>query len=328
MQARIDRDEVLQALWEIKDELAREFGYDIEALFETLRADQAASTHPTVNLAAPESTAKQLVDSSCISRDETTRNLKMANLFFSYSHKDEGLRNELETHLAMLKRQRLIRAWHDRRIVAGKDLHSNISAELESADIILLLVSANFLASDYCYDREMTRALEKDKQGTARVIPVILHPCDWRNAPFGSLRATPPDGKSVSMFANQDEALTQVVKDIRTAVEELGISSEERATSSKQHSGTVPETISPRSSNMRVKRKFTDQEIDDFLESSFEYMARFFAASLDELQNRNENITTKFRRVDANCFTASIYDEGTRTSECTVWTGGDSLPFQ
>nr|VFK30674.1 MAG: TIR domain-containing protein [Candidatus Kentron sp. MB]VFK34245.1 MAG: TIR domain-containing protein [Candidatus Kentron sp. MB]VFK76609.1 MAG: TIR domain-containing protein [Candidatus Kentron sp. MB] len=248
----------------------------------------------------------------------------MANIFFSYSHKDEGLRNELEVHLAMLKRQGLIRAWHDRRIGAGKDVHSNISDELESADIILLLVSASFLASDYCYDREMTRALEKDKQRTARVIPVILHPCDWHSAPFGSLRATPPDGKPVSMFANQDEALTQVVKDIRAAVEELGISLKKRVTLSEQHLGAMRETISPRSGNMRVKTKFTDQEIDDFLESSFEYMARFFAASLDELQNRNKNITAKFRQVDANCFTASIYDEGTRASECTVWTGGDS----
>lgn len=247
----------------------------------------------------------------------------MANLFFSYSHKDEELRNELEVHLAMLKRQGLIRAWHDRRIGAGKDIHSNISGELENADIILLLVSANFLASDYCYDREMARALEKDEEGTARVIPVILHPCDWHSALFGHLRATPQDGKPISMFANRDEALTQVAKDIRAAVEELGCSS--RAVKITEEVVQDPESgrPTPRSSNLRVKKKFTDQEVDEFLESSFEYIARFFEASLDELQARNRNITTKFRRIDANCFTASIYDEGERASECTVWSGGD-----
>ncbi len=247
----------------------------------------------------------------------------MANLFFSYSHKDEELRNELEIHLSMLKRQGLIRAWHDRRIGAGKDIHSDISAELEDADIVLLLVSANFLASDYCYDKEMRRALEKDREGSSRVIPVILHPCDWHGAPFGHLRATPLDGKPISMFANRDEALTQIAKDIRGAVEELGLPTQEREIPQElAHESELGE-ISARSSNLRVKKRFSDQEVDEFLESSFKYIARYFEASLSELQARNQNITTKFKQIDSNCFTASIYDNGARASECTIWSGGD-----
>ncbi len=246
----------------------------------------------------------------------------MANLFFSYSHKDEELRNELEVHLTMLKRQGLIRAWHDRRIGAGNDIHSNISAELENAEIILLLISANFLSSDYCYDKEMMRALEKDKEGSAKVIPVILHPCDWKSSPFGSLRATPMDGKPVSMFPNQAEALTQIAKDIRAVVEGMGFSKidqpQDKATILSINNGQRA-----RSSNLRVKKKFTDREVDDFLESSFEYIARYFEASLNELQERNANITAKFKRIDVNCFTASIYDDGAKASECTIWTGGD-----
>ena len=247
----------------------------------------------------------------------------MANLFFSYSHKDEELRNELEVHLSMLKRQGLIRAWHDRRIGAGENIHSSISDELENADIILLLVSASFLASDYCFDREMMRALEKDRDGRARVIPIIIHPCDWTSAPFGSLRASPHDGKPVSMFANQAEALTQIAKDIRTTVEEIN-----RSTADQPEKNEEPDIDislpqdSPRSSNLRVKKKFTDHEVDDYLESTFEYIARFFEASLEELQGRNKNITAKFKRIDTNCFTASIYDEGSRISECTIWDGG------
>lgn len=247
----------------------------------------------------------------------------MADIFFSYSHKDEGLRNELEVHLAMLKRQGLIRAWHDRRIGAGQEIHSTISGELENSDIILLLVSASFLNSDYCFDKEMARALEKHGEGSAIVIPIILHPCDWHSAPFGNLRATPPDGKPVSMFANQDEALTEVAKDIRKVVETLVV--EPGQDEPIQH--TLPDSghdlSAPRSSNLRVRKQFSDQEIDTFLEESFDYMARYFEASLAELQRRNVNITSKFRRIDANTFTASIYNDGARASECTVWTGGD-----
>ena len=249
----------------------------------------------------------------------------MADLFFSYSHKDEALRNELEVHLSMLKRQGLLHAWHDRRIGAGDDIDLSISEELEKADIILLLVSAHFLASDYCYDKEMIRALERHQEGDARVIPVIIHPCDWKNAPFGQLRATPLDGRPVSMFPNQAEALTQIAQDIRGAVEELG-GEAKQADKGFQDSDTVPESLSthPRSSNLRVKRAFSDHEVDEYLEASFEYISRYFAMSLDELQMRNENITTKFRRLDPTCFTASIYDDGAKASECTVWMGGDS----
>lgn len=247
----------------------------------------------------------------------------MAKLFFSYSHKDEELRNELEVHLAMLQRQGLITAWHDRRISAGKDIYSEISAELESADIILLLVSAHFLASDYCYEKEMARALQRHEVGDAKVIPVIIHPCDWHSAPFGSLRATPLDGKPVSMFANQNEALLQVAKDIRGAIEEIGFIAREPLAQEPASSNSSVSEMVHRSSNLRVKMKFTDQEVDNFLEESFEYISRYFQASLAELQERNRGITTKFRRIDANCFTASIYDEGARASECTVWTSGN-----
>jgi len=247
----------------------------------------------------------------------------MAKLFFSYSHKDEELRNELEVHLAMLQRQGLITAWHDRRIGAGKDIHSEISAELESADIILLLVSAHFLASDYCYNKEMARALKRHEAGDVKVIPIIMHPCDWHSAPFGNLRATPLDGKPVSMFANQNEALLQVTKDIRRTIEEIGFSDQKKVIQESVYSNSSISVAVPRSSNLRVKKKFTDQEVDTFLEESFEYISRYFESSLAELQERNRNITTKYRRIDANCFTASIYDEGTKASECTVWTGNE-----
>jgi hypothetical protein len=99
----------------------------------------------------------------------------MAKLFFSYSHKDEELRDELEIHLSTIKRQGVIKTWHDRRIGGGNEFRKSIDENLEQSEIILLLVSPYFIASDYCYDVEMQRAIQKHENGTAKVIPVILH---------------------------------------------------------------------------------------------------------------------------------------------------------
>ena len=124
----------------------------------------------------------------------------MIELFFSYSHKDEVVRDELETHLVMLKRQGVIQTWHDRRIVAGDEFDGQISENLESAGIILLLVSPYFLASNYCYDVEMTRAMERHEAGEARVIPVIVDPCEWHPTPFGNYLPCPKTGSQSQSF--------------------------------------------------------------------------------------------------------------------------------
>src|SRR5688572_524231 len=136
----------------------------------------------------------------------------MAKLFFSYSHKDEDLRDELEVHLSALKREGVIELWHDRRIGAGKDFGDEIGRNLEEADVVLLLISPYFIASDYCYENEMARAMKRHDEGTARVIPVILHPCDWKNLPFGKLNATPNDGKPISKFTNKHEGFLEVTR--------------------------------------------------------------------------------------------------------------------
>lgn len=245
----------------------------------------------------------------------------MATLFFSYSHRDEDLRNELEVHLAPLKRQGLISVWHDRRIDAGGDIHGEISDSLETADIVLLLVSPHFLASDYCQDREMSRALERERKGECVVIPVFLKPCDWKSAPFGHLRGTPNDAKSVVMFANQDEGLAIVAGDVRRVAEKLakaarGANQAPRVAPLAAASGA---TVEVRSSNLRVKRKFSDRERDVFLQASFEYMARYFEGSLDELVKRNQKFERNFTRLDARSFTASIYEDGRRVATCAIW---------
>jgi hypothetical protein len=142
-------------------------------------------------------------------------------VFYSYSHKDEDLRNELNKHLTILRRQGVIREWHDRQITAGTEWAGQIDEHLNSADIILLLISADFLFSDYCYDIELKRALERHEAGEACVIPVILRPVDWKGAPFGKLQALPKDAKAVTKWPDRDEGFADVAAGIRKAVEDL-----------------------------------------------------------------------------------------------------------
>ena len=142
-------------------------------------------------------------------------------VFFSYAHKDEDLRDELAKHLTLLQRQKVIKAWHDRNISAGTEWKDQIDVHLESAHIILLLISSDFLASDYCYDIEMKRAMDRHQANEARVIPIILRPCDWTSAPFGKLQALPKDAKPVTTWANRDEAFLNIAQGIRKVVEAL-----------------------------------------------------------------------------------------------------------
>lgn len=239
------------------------------------------------------------------------------SVFFSYSHKDEDFRNELEAHLALLRRQGIISSWYDRRITAGSDFSEVISGQLDSSQIILLLVSAHFLASDYCYDREMARALEKHDEGNAVVIPVILHPCDWHSAPFGHLRATPQDGKPISMYANQHQAFAEVAKDVREVAASIAAASDSNGQVRSTKSSSTNRS-QERSGNLRIKRHFDDHERDEFLEDSYEYIGRFFEGSLEELATRNPQIKTRFKRVSATSFTAAIYDSGERVAQCSV----------
>ena len=154
----------------------------------------------------------------------------------------------------------------------------SISADLEHADIVLLLVSPDFLASDYCYDREMTRALERHMFGSCTVIPVVLRPCDWHDAPFKGLMATPKDGRPITQCPDIDAAFLDVTTAIKAALRKGGLTTTQPAKpevrSSSPEATERPE--GPRSSNLRVNKRFTDRDRDQFLHGAFEFMAKFF----------------------------------------------------
>ena len=140
---------------------------------------------------------------------------------YCYSHEDKSLRNGLEKHLSALRHDGLIAEWHDRKIVAGAEWEKEIDKRLDSARIILLLISAGFLNSRYCYGIEMKRALQRHENGDCRVVPVILRDCYWQNTPLAKLQALPTDGKAVTGrgWKNMDEAFADVARRLRELVQ-------------------------------------------------------------------------------------------------------------
>lgn len=247
----------------------------------------------------------------------------MPNVFFSYSHTDQALRDELEKHLATLKRQGVIDTWHDRRIEPGEDFAQAIDEHVNQDEIILLLVSSDFLNSDYCYTKEMTRALERHEAGEAVVIPVILRASDWIPTPFGKIQATPPDGKPITQWPDRDEAFMHVVQAVRKAAERWrGKRPTQPAATHASRQVKDAEPL-PRSSNLRLAKSFTPREKDQFLIDAFAFVKRFFEGSLEELEQRNPGFEGVYREVDNNRFFATIYKDGHDVAKATIYMGGD-----
>lgn len=239
-------------------------------------------------------------------------------IFISYSHRDEAACERMLVHLALLKRQGLIEPWHDRRIDAGAHLDESISTELETADVVLCLVSADFLASNYCYTREMTRALERRSEGTCAVFPVIVKPCDWKNSPLGELLALPKDGLPVVKHAYEDDAWLQVVEAVRARPGKA------ITTSPRPSSRPAPSSVTsvPRSSNLSVRREVTDAERHRFYREGFDFIRRFFEESTSELSRRHPEIVTEVVAIDAETFTARAFRNGKFVTGCRIYVGG------
>jgi hypothetical protein len=231
------------------------------------------------------------------------------------------MRDQLEKHLSALKHQGVIEAWHDRRIPAGHVFNTEIDAHLDSAEIILLLISSDFLASEYCYAKEMKRAMKRHDEGAATVIPVILRPCDWHDTPFGKLLAAPKDGKPITQWPNTDEAFLEVVRAIKSALGSRG-GKRQPPTFKDETASTEKAVPAIRSSNLRVTKKFTELDKDTFVNEGFEFISKYFENSLQELKARNPGIDKSFRRIDADRFTSTVYRDGNKVCQCTVFRGG------
>lgn len=253
----------------------------------------------------------------------------MTKVVFSYSHVDEELRNELEKHLMPLNRLGLIDTWHDRRIVAGSELHGEITRHFEDADVILLLVSPDFINSNYCYDVEVKHALERHGKGETRVVPVILRNCDWHDLPFGKLMAAPEDGYPITKFTHPEDGFYQVAQAIKAILKELGAVERGWPTpiSSSSQPVRAPSSVGgvSRSSNLGIKKEFSDRDKDIARREGIQFLSRFFENSLKEICARNPELEHDFHQRDADGFEASIYRSGQRVCHCGIWKSGRGM---
>jgi internalin A len=199
---------------------------EIQHLYQNLLVRERAGimeVDDVVNDKIIKTSIKQLLNGVDLpeQRNRDINKNSLVKVFYSYSHKDEALKDELDTHLILMKRQGLIASWHDRCILAGQEFAQEIDTHLQSADIILLLISIDFFASNYCYQTEMTTALEKHQKHEAVVIPIIVRTVGWQDAPFGKLTALPTDGKAVTTWSDRDAAWTNVSEGIKQVVQKI-----------------------------------------------------------------------------------------------------------
>lgn len=157
-------------------------------------------------------------------------------VFYSYSHKDEAFRDQLETHLKLLSRNGFISEWHDRKISPGNEWKNKINDEIRSSNIILLLISTDFIASDYCYEEELRIAMEMHEENTAVVVPIILLPSRWKDTPFAKLQALPKDVVPISTWSDIDQAWLSVVEGLEVVIQDFQIYKERKQGGRQFHS--------------------------------------------------------------------------------------------
>ena len=236
--------------------------------------------------------------------------------FISYSHKDEGALDRLHTHLAVLRREHHITEWYDRDILAGNVIDQEISEQLETCELFLALVSSDYLASGYCYDREMTRALDRHHAGEVRVAPIIIRPCDWKETPLGRLKALPRDGKPVSTWVNEDEAYLDVVTELRRILTQ-DIEAAYKHTSEQK---SAPSQAAP---SYRVKREFDEIDRSLFRDQAFSKIRTFFESEMANIDG-HQGLRGLFVDAGEQSFSCTLVNKNRShsTAKITVTKGG------
>lgn len=241
--------------------------------------------------------------------------------FISYSHKDAGALDRLHTHLAMLHREGAIEAWFDREILAGGELDAEISAQLESCELFLLLISPDFLASDYCVEREMQSALERHAAKNARVVPIIIEPCDWTASPLRQLKALPRDAKPVSEWTNENNAYLDVVNEIRRILRSDCLSDGPIASDPATEGGAATRRY-------RVKRDFDEIDRSDFRSTAFQSLRSYFERAIVEIDSIDA-LRGRFVPLTETSFTCTLVNKARDRSvaHITVHCRGSSHGF-
>lgn len=205
--------------------------------------------------------------------------------FISYSHKDEVYLKKLQVTLAQVKRQGLLQNWTDHDIEAGDRLSQKIDKELDLSQLFIALVSPDYIASNYCYDKEFKRAQQLEMENKIKIVPIICRPCDWKNTPFSEFKVIPKDGKAISDWQNEDSAFFNIIEMLRLLIEQKPDSP---TTTSKQ----IERTERKFEGNYKVRKEFDIVQKSNFVDKTFEEVKAFLKDYLEELSS-SENVSYK-----------------------------------
>jgi TIR domain len=229
--------------------------------------------------------------------------------FISYSHRDAPLLERLHAHLSTLKREGKISGWYDREIKAGGAVGKEIQEQLNACSLFLAPVSPDFLHSNYCYETEMGRALERHAAGDLTIVPLILEPCDWEPTPLGQLKALPKDGKAMTEWPNQNTAFLDVVKELRRLVDTGASHTDSRPASRPTPSPAPPTASVPNAgAKYRVQRSFDEIDRADFRSSAYRVIREYFEAQVIEV-NQIPGIRARNEDIGGNGFSSLIVNQ-------------------
>jgi len=227
-------------------------------------------------------------------------------IFISYSHRDEAVLDRLRTHLATLARDEVVETWDDREIRAGQIVDGTIANAHDVSTVFMPIVSPDFLASDYCYEKEMQAALEKAERGEMTIVPVIAEPCDWLSSPLKKFKAVPKDGKPISEWTNANNAYLDIVQELRR----VAMADGRKVMAAKPAKGGG----SPAASRVKIRRDFSSIDRAKFRDAAYTEIRRYFAESIEEF-GQIEGLQGAFEDIDPNAFTCTIVNRSKREAE-------------
>lgn len=222
------------------------------------------------------------------------------NAFISYAHADEKRLERLHKHLVMLRRDGSLQAWSDHAIIPGDNVGTIISAALDQSSLFIALVSPDYLASNYCYEKEFQRAQELQAQGRLRIVAVILEPCDWLNSPFREILVLPKDGKPVSEWTNENTAYLNATEGIRRALA-ASASAAPEAVAEAPGASSAGQTR-----RVRVKQHFDAIQRAEYAEQAFQTIQTYFRDACAELHEASDQLRARFEPMGVQAFTCTV----------------------
>lgn len=204
-------------------------------------------------------------------------------IFYSYANEDIELVERLSKFLKPLRHNNKIDEWHDRMILPGEFWESEINKHLESAHLILFMVSADFLASEYCFGIEVEKAFDRLKKGEIAILPVLLKPCLWRESRFSELPIIPRNANPITSWTSVEEAFNNVAEEIQKLVSTL-----------------PPESIEPLADSNDTNRFNTSFDLVRAQIKSYAHLYERTRQRMkpgDERTNRMEQIFQKMQKV-------------------------------